>query len=56
VSDRGSFLWRYALAEGLVSDEKEDEDVRALTHKLTPGLAFYAVAIGRWIRHTRKER
>jgi len=46
MSASTSVLWHYALSEGLVSEEKEDEDVRALTRKINPGLAFYAVAIG----------
>lgn len=65
MSAATSLMWRYALSEGLVSQEKEDEDVRALTAKLNPGLAFYAVAIalfilipfraiGRWVRRGRR--
>ena len=45
ISAMTSILWRYALAEGLVSDEKEDDDIRALTRKLNPSLASYVVAI-----------
>jgi uncharacterized membrane protein len=46
ISGMTSVLWRYALAGNLVSDEKEDEEIRALTRKLNPSLAFYVVAIG----------
>ena len=45
ISAMTSVLWHYALSEGLVSGEKEDDEIRALTRKVTPGLAFYAVAI-----------
>ena len=41
-----SILWHYAVSEGLVSHEKEDDDVRALTAKLNPGLVSYAIGIG----------
>jgi uncharacterized membrane protein len=46
ISAFTSVLWHYAVSEHLVSQEKEDDDVRALTTKLNPGLVFYAVGIG----------
>jgi uncharacterized membrane protein len=46
ISAFTSVLWHYAVSEGLVSQEKEDEDIRALTAKLNPGLISYAVGIG----------
>jgi uncharacterized membrane protein len=41
-----SVLWHHAVAAKLVKDETSDDDVRDLTTKLTPSLAFYAVTIG----------
>jgi uncharacterized membrane protein len=41
-----SALWHYALSEGLIAGTVGAADVRALTSKLTPSLAFYGVAIG----------
>ena len=46
ISAFTSILWHYAVSEGLVGRDKEDEDVRALTAKLNPGLISYAVGIG----------
>jgi uncharacterized membrane protein len=40
-----SVLWRYAVHEKLVRPDAEDEDVRLLTKRLTPGLAAYALII-----------
>ena len=40
-----SLLWRYALHVGLIRPDSTDEEVTLLTHRLTPGLAGYAVAI-----------
>jgi len=40
-----SLLWRYALHVGLVRPDSTDEEITLLTHRLTPGLAGYAVAI-----------
>jgi uncharacterized membrane protein len=40
-----SILWRYAVHEELVRSDVEDEEVRLLTTKLTPGLAAYVVII-----------
>ena len=38
-------LWRYALHVRLVRPDSTDEEVTLLTHRLTPGLAGYAVLI-----------
>jgi uncharacterized membrane protein len=46
MSASTSLMWRYALWEGLVSKDKEDDDVRALTAKINPGLLFYVITIG----------
>jgi len=47
ISGFTSIVWHYALWQGLVKREnKSEEDVRALTRKLDPGLASYAAAIG----------
>ena len=40
-----SLLWRYALHVGLIRPDSTDEEVTLLTHRLTPGLAGYAVLI-----------
>lgn len=36
-----SALWRFALLENLVRQDPDDEEIRLLTRRLTPGLAFY---------------
>ena len=41
-----SLTWHYALAEHLVRREDSEVDVRAISAKLDPSLASYAVAIG----------
>ena len=46
ISAFTSVLWHYALAEHLVRQGDREGDVRALTSKLDPSLASYAVAIG----------
>ncbi len=38
-------LWRHALGAGLVSPDVDDEEVRTLTARLTPGLGGYALMI-----------
>src|SRR5215475_11046837 len=38
-------LWRYALRARLIRPDTRDEEVTLLTHRLTPGLAGYAVLI-----------
>jgi hypothetical protein len=40
-----SLLWRYALHVRLVRPDSTDEEVTLLTHRLTPGLAGYALLI-----------
>jgi uncharacterized membrane protein len=46
ISGSTSIIWHYALWQRLVSRDNSEEDVRALTSKLDPGLVSYAVAIG----------
>jgi uncharacterized membrane protein len=46
ISAFTSILWHYAVAEHLVRQGDREGDVRALTSKLDPSLASYAVAIG----------
>ena len=41
-----SLTWHYALAEHLVRRDNSEDDVRAISAKLDPSLASYAVAIG----------
>jgi uncharacterized membrane protein len=41
-----SLTWHYAVAEHLVSRDNKEEEVRAISAKLDPSLASYAVAIG----------
>jgi uncharacterized membrane protein len=36
-----SAMWRYAIRRRLVRPDADDEEVRRLTHRLTPGLAGY---------------
>ncbi len=38
-------LWRYAVRERLVRPDMQDEDVKTLTKRLTPGLAGYVAMI-----------
>lgn len=45
VSALVSLLWRYALRERLVRPDAADEEVQALTSRLTPSLAGYVVMI-----------
>ncbi len=40
-----SVLWRYAVRERLLRPDANDDDVRLLTRRLTPGLAGYLVLI-----------
>ena len=40
-----SVFWRYALHARLVRPNAGDEEITLLTHRLTPGLAAYAVLI-----------
>src|SRR5215469_2633035 len=40
-----SLLWRYALHARLVRPDAGDEEITLLTHRLTPGLAGYALLI-----------
>ena len=40
-----SILWHYAVAKHLVRQDNSEADVRALTSKLDPSLASYAVVI-----------
>jgi uncharacterized membrane protein len=46
ISGFTSILWHYALWQRLVKRDNSEADVRALTSKLDPSLASYAVAIG----------
>ena len=41
-----SLTWHYAVAEHLVSGDNKEEERRAISAKLDPSLASYAVAIG----------
>jgi uncharacterized membrane protein len=41
-----SLIWRYAVWQHLIRAEVADTDVKAITRRLTPGLAAYAVFIG----------
>jgi len=41
-----SLTWHYAVAEHLVRRDNNEEDVRAISAKLDPSLASYAVGIG----------
>ena len=41
-----SLTWHYAVAEHLVRRDNREEDVRAISAKLDPSLASYAVGIG----------
>lgn len=45
ISATLSVLWRYAVAEGLIHGDRPEERVRAVTAKLDPSLAVYALAI-----------
>jgi uncharacterized membrane protein len=45
ISATMSVLWRYAVAERLIHGDRPEEQVRAVTAKLDPSLAVYAVAI-----------
>ena len=40
-----SVLWRYSVREGLVRPDAEDEEVKTLSHRLTPSLGGYLVLI-----------
>jgi uncharacterized membrane protein len=40
-----SLLWRYAVRERLVRPDARDEDVKAITKRLNPGLTGYLVMI-----------
>ena len=41
-----AIVWHYALWQQLVTKDNSEDDVRALTSKLGPSLASYAVVIG----------
>jgi uncharacterized membrane protein len=41
-----AIVWHYALWQRLVTQDNSEDDVRALTAKLDPSLASYAVVIG----------
>ncbi len=41
-----SVLWHYAVSQQLVKQDKDDEELRALTAKVEPSLLSYLVAIG----------
>ena len=41
-----SLTWHYAVAEHLIRRDNSEDDVRAISAKLDPSLASYAVAIG----------
>jgi hypothetical protein len=41
-----SVLWRYAVHTHLVRTELADDELAALTRRLTPGLAGYVVLLG----------
>ena len=41
-----AIIWHYALWQRLVTKDNTEDDVRALTKKLDPSLASYAVVIG----------
>ena len=38
-------LWRYALRDDLIRSDRNSEDMRLLTRRLTPSLGFYLVVI-----------
>lgn len=40
-----SWLWRHAVSSSLVRPDVADDEVRILTKRLTPGLAFYVLLI-----------
>jgi uncharacterized membrane protein len=40
-----SVLWRYALRGDLIRSDRNSEDMRLLTRRLTPSLGFYLVVI-----------
>ena len=40
-----SIIWRYSVHEKLVHPDTDDQDLRALTRRLTPSLAGYVVLI-----------
>jgi TMEM175 potassium channel family protein len=42
MSAMGSVVWRYAVAQRLIKADRSEEQVRAMTTKLTPSLGFYA--------------
>jgi hypothetical protein len=41
-----SLLWRYAVRARLVRSDAGDEELVALTSRLTPGLAGYVILLG----------
>ncbi len=45
ISGLGSVLWHYAVSARLTKLDLADDDARAITSKLNPSLAFYAVTI-----------
>ena len=45
MSAMTSVVWRHAVAEGMLSSEHPEDEVREVTKKLTPSLGFYAVSI-----------
>ena len=46
ISGFTSLTWHYAVSERLVRRDNKEEEVRAISRKLDPSLASYAVAIG----------
>jgi uncharacterized membrane protein len=46
ISGFTSLVWHYAVAEHLVQRDNKEEEVRAISAKLDPSLASYAVGIG----------
>jgi uncharacterized membrane protein len=46
ISAFTSLTWHYGVAEHLVRRDNKEEEVRAISAKLDPSLASYAVAIG----------
>ena len=46
ISGFTSLIWHYAVSERLVRRDNKEEDVRAISAKLDPSLASYAVGIG----------
>ncbi len=45
MSAMTSVVWRHAVAEGMLSGDHPQDQVREVTKKVTPSLGFYAAAI-----------